>query len=269
MLEGACNVVKELQPPQKGEDDFPVAKKGGLERLVRVYGLVMAAIYKWRKKKGAVGPVIINPTGKGIHTIRCPLLECLRLAELYLLEQAQKGMKISGAKMLAMDVVSEENVNGVKRKLIVIGSRGKNQIEDIYGQAELPVLAREHHLSKLYMQAAHEKGHEGSVSTLHRSRRKVWVINGRSLAESVKVHCTECRLKEKRCMEQRMGPLPYHRVSPGTIFQSAAVDLFGPIKYQVTVNKRQVGKGWGVMFVCTTTLPVHVSLWIRTPLIAF
>jgi hypothetical protein len=44
MLEGACNVVKELQPPQMGEDDFPVAKKGGLERLVRVYGLVMAAI---------------------------------------------------------------------------------------------------------------------------------------------------------------------------------------------------------------------------------
>jgi hypothetical protein len=28
MLEGACNVVKELQLPQKKEDDFPAAKKG-------------------------------------------------------------------------------------------------------------------------------------------------------------------------------------------------------------------------------------------------
>jgi hypothetical protein len=87
----------------------------------------------------------------------------------------------------------------------------------------------------------------------------VWVTNGRALAESVRFHCTECRLKEKRCMEQRMGPLPDHRVELGAIFQSVAVDLFGPIEYQGTVNKRKVGKGWGVMFVCNTTSAVHVE----------
>ncbi len=38
-----------------------------------------------------------------------------------------------------------------------------------------------------------------------------------------------------------------------------AVDLFGPFEYQGTVNKRQVGKGWGVMFICTTTSAVHVE----------
>ncbi len=161
--------------------------------------------------------------------------------------------------MLALDVATEEDINGIKRKLIVIGTRGRNQIEDVYRQAKLPVLAREHHLSKLHMQAAHERGHEGSVSTLHRSRRKVWIINGRSLAESVRAHCTECQLKEKKSMEQRMGPLPDQRVSPGTIFQSMAVHLFGPIKHRGTVNKRQVGKGWGVMFVCTTTSAIHVE----------
>jgi hypothetical protein len=211
------------------------------------------------KEKGAVGPVMIDPNRKGIHMIGYPSIEYLRSAELNLLERAQKGMRISGVKMLAMDVVMEEDVNGVKRKLIVIGSRGKNQIEDIYGQAELPALAREHKLSKLYMRAAHEEGHESTVSTLHRSQRKVWVTNGRTLAESVRVHCTEYRLKEKRCMEQKMGPLPDHRVNPGAIFQSVAADLFGPIEYQGTVNKRQVGKGWGVIFVCTTTSAVHIE----------
>jgi hypothetical protein len=168
-------------------------------------------------------------------------------------------MKISGAKMLAMDVVTEEDINGVKRRLIVIGSRGRNQIKDVYGQAELPVMAGDHKLSKLYMQAAHEEGHEGTISTLHRSRRKVWVTNRRALAESVRFRCSECRLKMKRCMEQRMGPLPDHRVELWAIFQSVAIDLFGPIEYQGTVNKRQVGKGWGVMFVCTTTSAVHVE----------
>jgi hypothetical protein len=118
------------------------------------------------------------------------------------------------------------------------------------------------------VQAAHEEGHEGTVSTLHRSRQKVWVTNGRALAESVRFHCTEYRLKEKRCMEQRMGPLPDHRVELGAIFQSVAIDLFGPIEYQGTVNKRQVGKGCGVMFVCTTTSAVHVESWTRIRLIA-
>jgi hypothetical protein len=180
MLEGACNVVKEVRTSGEEEDDFPEVKRGGLERLIRVYGIVMAALYKWRKKEGAAGPVIIDPIKKGEHKIGYPSAECLRSAELYLLERAQKGMKISGAKMLAMDVVTEEDINGVKRKLIVFGSRGRNQIKDVYGQAELPVMAKDHKLSKLYVQAAHEEGHEGTVSTLHRSRQKVWVTNGRT-----------------------------------------------------------------------------------------
>jgi hypothetical protein len=37
------------------------------------------------------------------------------------------------------------------------------------------------------------------------------------------------------------------------------VDLFRPIEYQGTVNKRQVGNGWGVMFVCLAMSAVHVE----------
>jgi hypothetical protein len=42
-----------------------------------------------------------------------------------------------------------------------------------------------------------------------------------------------------------MGPLPDHRVEIGAIFQSVAIDLFGPIEYQGTVSKRQLGLGMG------------------------
>jgi hypothetical protein len=66
-------------------------------------------------------------------------------------------------------------------------------------------------------------------------------------------------LKEKKCMDQRMGPLPNHRVGPSPIIQSVAVDLFGPIEYQGFINKRQVGKGWGLMFVCSATSAMHVE----------
>jgi hypothetical protein len=142
---------------------------------------------------------------------------------------------------------------------VVIGSRGRNQIQGVYGQANLPVLAKEHKLSELFAQAAHETGHKGVITTLHCSRRRVWIINGRALADSIKARCTECRLKEKKCMEQKMGPLPDHRAQVGAIFQSVALDLFGPVEYQQHVKKRQVGKGWGVVFVCTTTSALHVE----------
>jgi hypothetical protein len=257
MREGACCVVSGEENP---EPDFPEVKKGGLDRLIRVYGYVMAAVYKWRRKTGATGPVIINgaqlPSGK---VFGYPSIQCLRAAELFLLEKAQKGLKTAKMRSLNVDTVLEEDVNGITRKLVVIGSRGRNQIQGVYGQTNLPVLAKEHKLSELYAQAAHETGHEGVTSTLHRTRKRVWIIHGRALADSIKARCTECRLKEKKCMGQKMGPLPDHRVQVGAMFQSVAIDLFGPVEYQQHVKKRQVGKGWGVVFVCTTTSALHVE----------
>jgi hypothetical protein len=257
MREGACCVAS---GEEVAEPDFPEVKRGGLDRLIRVYGYVMAAVYKWRKKTGATGPVIINGTQlPGGKVFGYPSIQCLQAAELFLLEKAQRGLKTAKTRSLNVDTASEVDVNGVTRKLVVIGSRGRNQIQKIYGQANLPVLDKEHKLSELYVQAAHETAHEGATTTLHRSRKRVWVIHGRLLADAVKSRCTECRLKEKKCMEQKMGPLPDHRVQVGAVFQSVAIDLFGPVEYQQHAKKRQAGKGWGVVFVCTTTSALHVE----------
>jgi hypothetical protein len=134
----------------------------------------MAGVHKWKKKREAPGPALINITRLlGGRVIGYPSAECLRSAELFLLEQAQKGMKIPRAKMLTVDTVTEEDINGVKRKLIVIRTRGRNQIKGIYGQVDLPVLTKDHRLSELYIRAAHEEGHEGAITILHRSRRRV------------------------------------------------------------------------------------------------
>jgi hypothetical protein len=139
MMEGARNIVKGTKESPAGEACFPAIGKGGLDRLVRVYGYVVAAIYKWRKKTGARGPVIINPIEDGVQRIRFPSAECQRAGELYLLGLAQRGMGISGAMMLATNVVIEEDVLGQKRKLITMGSMAKNQIAGVYGRGELPV----------------------------------------------------------------------------------------------------------------------------------
>ncbi len=111
------------------EADFPEVKKDGLDRLIRVYGYVMAAVYKWRKKTGAMGPVIINGTQlPGGKVFGYPSIQCLRAAELYLLERAQKDLKTAKMRSLNVVTVPEKDVNGITRRLVVIGSRGRNQI---------------------------------------------------------------------------------------------------------------------------------------------
>ncbi len=64
--------------------------------------------------------------------------------------------------------------------------------------------------------------------------------------------------QQKKCMDQRMGLLPNHRVGPCPIFQSVAIDIFGPIEYQGTVNRGQVGKGWGVIYSSALGVYLHV-----------
>jgi hypothetical protein len=53
-------------------------------------------------------------------------------------------------------------------------------------------------------------------------------------------------------MEQRMGLPLNHMAGP---FQSVAVEVVGPIEYQ----GKRAGKGWGVVFVCTTTSAAHIE----------
>jgi hypothetical protein len=74
MMEGVCGVVRSGGGSSKIETEFPTIRKGGLDRLIRVYGYVIAAVYKWRKKGGA--PVIINLIKKGGHRIEYPSPEC-------------------------------------------------------------------------------------------------------------------------------------------------------------------------------------------------
>ncbi len=95
--------------------------------------------------------MIINGTQlPGGKVIGYPSIQCLRAAKLFLLEKAQRGLKTAKMRSLNVDTALEKDVNGVMRRLVVIGSRGRNQIEGVYGQTDLPVLAKEHKLSQLY-----------------------------------------------------------------------------------------------------------------------
>ncbi len=99
---------------------------------MRIYGFVFAAVYKWRKKAGAQGAVLINMTGKGGSRVGLPSRECCHAGKMYLLELAQKGMKVKGAMMLATCMLTEKDILGKKHKLITVSSRVANHVPQAY-----------------------------------------------------------------------------------------------------------------------------------------
>jgi hypothetical protein len=115
----------------------------------------------------ASSAIIINRSLNG-KKIGFSSSDCMRAVALHLLEEAQKGLKVKGARMLAADVLTEEDVIGIKQKLMVLDSIGSNQMPKNYGEpCYLPLLNMEHPLARMYMEKANKEGHERVTSMLH------------------------------------------------------------------------------------------------------
>ncbi len=56
-----------------------------------------------------------------------------------------------------------------------------------------------------------------------------------------------------------MGPLPDRLVGSCQAFPSMVVEFLYPVEFWGTVNKKQTGKEWGVILVCTATSAIHVN----------
>jgi hypothetical protein len=62
----------------------------------------------------------LSRRGNAKKEVGYPSVKCWHAGEMYLLEVAQKGMKVAGVKMLAVDVLTEDDVLGRKRQLITV-----------------------------------------------------------------------------------------------------------------------------------------------------
>ena len=149
---------------------------------------------------------------------------------------------------------------GNEFQMVVTSGRMGEGLAVGYDKDELPILPASSPLAKLIMKHAHEIEHCGSDRTLQRSRSFAWVIRGRKLAKSVKNDCFQCRRRHKKLQEQIIAPLPQSRLPPAPVFDSTAIDLFGPILIKDTVKGRSKKNTWGVLFCCTVTSAIHLEV---------
>ena len=146
-------------------------------------------------------------------------------------------------------------------KLIVTRGRlGEQSLERLLGVSCLPILMPESRVAYLYMVAAHcgEFGlvHRSLVSTLARSRRKVWIVRGHDLAKKVVNSCPRCDMNRKVMLVQQMADIKQEQLTVAPPWTNVALDFAGPFIVKGQVNKRAKMKVWILVYSCRATKAV-------------
>ena len=146
-------------------------------------------------------------------------------------------------------------------KLIVTRGRlGEQSLVRLLGVSSLPILMATSRVAYLYMVHAHcgEFGlvHRSVVSTLARSRKKVWIVRGRDLARKVVNSCPRCDLDRKETLLQQMADIKDEQLTVAPPWSYIALDFAGPYIVKGEVNKRARMKIWILLYCCRATRAV-------------
>ena len=129
-----------------------------------------------------------------------------------------------------------------------------------YSKNKRVVLPRTHRYSKLYAEHIHNIAHRGVNSDVAKVRLEYWIVGVTRLMRSIRYGCVTCRKREGKLQQQIMAPLPIERLKPAPMWYHTGIDLFGPFQIKGEVNKRTVGKGYGVIFTCLLTRGVFIDI---------
>ena len=115
-------------------------------------------------------------------------------------------------------------------------------------------------IANLIMRDIHSRmGHPGCERTLCESRRRFWIVKGRSLARKTVRACVICRKLRQPAHATLMAELPPERLRTfSPVFMTTGVDLFGPFNLKYGRNK--VNKAWGALFTCATVRAIHLEI---------
>ncbi len=204
-------------------------------KLERVYGYVYMFLAGARKL-AKFTPITeqTRRVGKETQTTHSPPAEHLReAARLCLLRDAQASISKGGLKGLAATTWTYSVEGFAERKIFTLGGRQKNYLRVAYDRGDLPILPACHLLSRLYLEEAHKLDHAGIDAMVMRSRSQVWITQVRPKTNAVKRACFTCKRAAKRLGEQKMAPLPEHRMGP-----NAPVLLHGSGSVRPSANQR-------------------------------
>ena len=216
-------------------------------KLLRVTARILMLVGMDRSFKVMMNPITSNRL-KEAETYWVRQAQC-QPAFLSQLEDACKG-KGSLRKL---------NIQKVDGLFIAAGRIGAWN-EFTFNKKDLPILSSNHKFSELYARHIHNQAHRGPRADIAKIRTVYWIVGVQRLAKRIRHNCVDCRRLHGELQQQVMAPLPIERLKPAPMWHFSGIDLFGPLPIKGEVNKRSVGKGYGVIFTCLLTRAVYFDI---------
>ena len=144
--------------------------------------------------------------------------------------------------------------------IITVGGRVEEWFCDTYNSSGVILLPYNHRLSRLYAEFIHGISHLGTASTVCKIRDRFWIIRATTMVNAIRNKCVTCKKLNLQLQQRIMAPLPLHRLRPTPAFYNVYIDYFGPFKIKGVVNKRSIGKAFGVIFTCGTCRAVYTDI---------
>ena len=227
-----------------------------LNKLCGVVAWVTRAAMKWRAKaKRNLGQPCDQSQREGRPLHRPVLaLSAKERDEAFknLALATQKGYQFNETTLKRLVTFRDRNSD-----LLLCGGRIQSWTED--GEA-VPLLPYHSCLGKLLARETHGENHEGVATTLLKTMKKAWIVQGRRVVKEAMNGCVECRKRRVRACQQVMGILPTERTTPAEPFEYTTLDLFGPYEVTDCVKKRTTMKAWGVVFCCMASRAIYADL---------
>ena len=123
------------------------------------------------------------------------------------------------------------------------------------------LLCKQHHLTLLIVQDAHERvKHNGVKETLTEIRSRYWIVKGRQFVRKILHGCVVClRFEGPPQSAPPPPPLPEFRVREEPAFTFTGVDFAGPL-YMKTNGLVESNKVWICLYTCCVVRAVHLDV---------
>ena len=133
-----------------------------------------------------------------------------------------------------------------------------------FGAWELPLVLGSTDLGYMLCQDAHNQSHRAGDLALSITKQTAYIVGGRKILLSIRMHCMLCRKENATPIRQRMADIPRELQLPERGFRRLAVDLAGPYLMKPDIRRRsgrhQDGrvKIWIAIFGCNISSAVKL-----------
>lgn len=123
------------------------------------------------------------------------------------------------------------------------------------------VLSGKHRIALLLAEYYHRiLMHAGPQLMLNTIRQKFWILGARNLVRQVYHRCITCFRHKPVLVQQMTADLPTSRVNPSRPFAVTGLDYCGPIYTKASHRKAVPCKGYIAIFICFSTLAIHLEM---------